>query len=448
MAVNQESLKSARPLIVLFFPYICHGPMNQCIGMGDVLRRRGHRVVIVVNEAWKGKIASFGLEEYVIDLTSSTEKNTAGQSQDFWTEYVRNAIPQFRQSTFVQVETYIKPTWEAVIDDAKSYERHVGRILEEIRPDVVVQDHNACFPTLITSSVPFVRIVSCNPLEIPGANVPPTYSGLSQYDRSEWDAFRAEYNRVLRSVWGEFNRWVKQRGAPSLPDLQFNHPSEYANIYIYPKEADYTADRPLTDKWFRMDSSVRQTDSNYELPMKMRNRLSERSLIYLSLGTLGCADTVLMQRLIDVLSRTRHYFIISKGSSGDRLKLSDSMVGESTLPQTKVIPLVDLVITHGGNNTVTEALHFGKPMLILPILWDQYDNAQRMQDLGFGLRINTYRFVDEELLIALDKLLNDTALRERMARLGERIRERDGLAVGVDVVERVGREYAERSGLA
>ena len=81
------------------------------------------------------------------------------------------------------------------------------------------------------------------------------------------------------------------------------------------------------------------------------------------------------------------------------------MVGERTLPQTKVIPQVDLVITHGGNNTTTEALHFGKPMVLLPLFWDQYDNAQRMHELGFGIRLATYEFTPEQLEAAVETLL-------------------------------------------
>jgi len=101
------------------------------------------------------------------------------------------------------------------------------------------------------------------------------------------------------------------------------------------------------------------------------------------------------------------------------------------------------VITHGGNNTTTESLHFGKPMILLPLFWDQYDNAQRMDELGFGRRLATYAFTDEEMLDALDSLLGNAELRERMASMGEDIRARNGMQVGADVIERVAREYAD-----
>ena len=94
------------------------------------------------------------------------------------------------------------------------------------------------------------------------------------------------------------------------------------------------------------------------------------------------------------------------------------MVGAQMLPQTKVIPQVDLVISHGGNNTVTETLHFGKPLIVLPLFWDQYENAQRIDELGFGVRLDTYAFADAELTDAVERLLADTALRARLAEHG------------------------------
>src|SRR5213075_35588 len=109
--------------------------------------------------------------------------------------------------------------------------------------------------------------------------------------------------------------------------------------------------------------------------------------------------------------------------------------GEASLPQTTLMPQVDLVITHGGNNTTTECLHFGKPMVLLPLFWDQYDNAQRIDETGFGVRLDTYRHQPEELRDALDRLIADRPLRERLAASASRLGERAGTERAADLLE-------------
>ena len=116
--------------------------------------------------------------------------------------------------------------------------------------------------------------------------------------------------------------------------------------------------------------------------------------------------------------------IVSKGPQHEELELAANMVGEEFLPQTSILPQVDAVITHGGNNTVTESLYFGKPMVLLPVFWDQYDNAQRMHETGFGIRLDTYGHEPEELPAAVDRLLADAALRERLTPLAAACRPR------------------------
>ena len=95
------------------------------------------------------------------------------------------------------------------------------------------------------------------------------------------------------------------------------------------------------------------------------------------------------------------------------------------------------MITHGGNNTVTEAFHHGKPMIVLPLFWDQVDNAQRVDETGFGRRLATYDFRDEELSDAIDELLDDRGLARRLSEMSSRIKSGNGTVRAADLIERV-----------
>jgi len=95
------------------------------------------------------------------------------------------------------------------------------------------------------------------------------------------------------------------------------------------------------------------------------------------------------------------------------------------------------VITHGGNNTVTECFHNGKPMIVLPLFWDQVDNAQRVHETGFGQRFGAYSVGEEELLGAVDRLLGDMALHQRMAAIASRLQANPGTIRAAGLIERV-----------
>jgi MGT family glycosyltransferase len=431
---------SEPPLTVLFMPESAYGPTNNCVGIGQVLRQRGHRVVFSAEASWKGKLAALGFEEALVDLAPPAEGAETADPGQFWKEFIRNTAKEFRRPTFEQLETFMAPTWQALIDGARFCQPQLQRILAEVRPDVVVEDNVVCFPALVTAGVPFVRIVSCNPLEVRGRDIPPPYSGLASGDRPRWERFSAEYERTHRPVWAPFDAWVQQQGARPLPDLEFIHTSERLNLYVYPEVIDYTDGRPLDASWHRLDSSVRQTDKEFELPSEVRDRPNGSALVYLSLGSLGSADVDLMKRLVDVLGRTVHRYIVSMGPRHGEYELAPNMWGAEFLPQTRVIPLVDLVITHGGNNTVTEAFHFGKPMILLPLFWDQHDNAQRVHEVGLGVRLNTYAFSDEQMREALERLLGDVALRGRLDDIGKVIRSRDGVVEAARRIEAAGRQ--------
>jgi len=424
---------SERPLTILFMPESAYGPTNNCIGIGDVLRRRGHRVVFAAEASWRGRLERLGFTEDLVHLAPPSGDSAASQDAgQFWKDFIRDTAPQFRKPAIEQLDTWIRPVWEELIAGARYCQPQLAEIIARARPDVIVEDNVVSFPALTTAGVPFVRIVSCNPLEIKDPGVPPAFSGYPAANPAAWQAFRDEYERVHRPVWAEFNAWVTKQGAPPLPDLEFIHEGAL-NLYVYPGLADYQRSRPLGPSWHRLDSSVRETDEKFALPDALA--AGDGSLIYFSLGSLGSADVPLMRRVIDCLSTTPYRYIVSKGPLHDEIELPSNMAGAEFLPQTSIIPICDLVITHGGNNTVTECLHFGKPMIVLPLFWDQHDNAQRMQELGLGLRLDTYRFTDAEMHDALDRLLTDARLGSRLAAAAATIQRHGGVRKAADLIE-------------
>ena len=160
-------------------------------------------------------------------------------------------------------------------------------------------------------------------------------------------------------------------------------------------------------------------------------------LIYVSLGSLGAAEPELMGRLVDLFGRTPHRVIMSLGPQAGQLDLPANIYGEEFLPQPSILPLVDAVVTHGGNNTTTESFYFGKPMLVLPLFWDQHDNAQRVDELDFGHRLAPYGFSDADFFAALDDVLTNSARRARMTAISTRLQADPGPVKAAELIERL-----------
>ena len=278
-------MSQQRPTIV-FFPEGAYGPTNNCVGIANVLRAIGARVVFVVEESFAGTLEAKGFEEALMRLKPKPlVEETPGQ---FWKDFIRDTAPQFRRPTIEQLETLIRPIWIELIDGAKYAQARLREIFADLKPDVIVQDNVVTFPAVLTAGAPWVRIMSCNPLEMKDRDLPPTFSGYPSSDRTHWDEFRARYGELHEELHADFDAFCRAAGAPALPEGEFIHESPYLNLYVYPEEADYERSRPLPSNWNRLDSCVRATDAPFQVPDRLRS--GSGRLVYLSLGSLGSAD--------------------------------------------------------------------------------------------------------------------------------------------------------------
>jgi MGT family glycosyltransferase len=390
--------------------------------------------VFVIEESFAGTLEAQGFEERLVRFGPPPEiEEEPGQ---FWKDFIRETAPVFRKPTIEQLEGFIAPTFGALCDGARYVDDRLAEILDEVAPDAVVEDNVVAFPAILASGRPWARIVSCNPLEVADPALPPVFSGYPLAERSGWDEFRAEYLRAIGELHGGFSAFCTERGAPPLAEGALIHESAFLNLYLYPAEIDYPRTNPLAETWHRIDSCVRAAAERFTVPAVLGHR---GALVYVSLGSLGSADVALMTRLIGVLSAAPHRFIVSMGPQHEELELADNMWGAEYLPQPAILPHVDLVVTHAGNNTTTESLHFGKPVVALPLFWDQYDNAQRVDETGVGIRLPTYAFEDAELLDAVERLVADKALADRLGVISDRLQSDPGRLRAAGLIERLAR---------
>ena len=86
------------------------------------------------------------------------------------------------------------------------------------------------------------------------------------------------------------------------------------------------------------------------------------------------------------------------------------------VPQLKVLENADVFITHGGINSIKEAIHFETPLLVYPLNpnWDQPGNSARIEYHQLGLRGQILRDKPEDITIKLQHVLHSPEYRENI----------------------------------
>ncbi|CAG2107457.1 unnamed protein product [Medioppia subpectinata] len=422
------------PLKVLFVPILGEGHVNPCIGIATKLVADGHRVLFTIdNDVWRTKLAAHGIE--TVELATSNETKGTAIDMDCSAQFMLS-LGKIGGASAIEKARYESYAAEFWTKYAQHLDTQLARLLPAIRPDVIVVDQLVTLPAVVLSGIPCVWCWSAGPLMmLDDERTPPGESGLSATgDPKLWHEFRQLVRDVKIEKWRAFNDWVVGRGCEPLTEHRFHNSSHYLHIYGYPLELDYQDIRPLGRNYVRFDNFKRtERDVTFAVPPVLAPKPG--ALVYFSFGTLCSVDVQNMRRLVAILAKSPHRFIVSMGPKHKEYTLADNMWGAESVPQIRVLPLVNLVITHGGLNTVTESLHFGRPMIAMPVFGEQYDNAQRLHDKSFGLPLDAYKCSEEELLAAIETVLNDRAMADRLAAVSRRIQSDNSLAKVSQLIE-------------
>ena len=425
---------------IAFFPEAAFGPALNSVGIAQACRDLGYRAVFIADPGFTGVFAGYGFEEFHVNMS---EPMPPEEMAKYWSDFINGHIPNFSKSPYDQIDNYVKDCWEAIVETSIWAEKELPDILKRIGPDLICIDNVVLFPATKQYGVPWVRIISCSENEIPDPDIPPHLSGCGENDKACFEAYDARFKEVVKPIHERFNAFLTECGETPYPLGEFFEASPYLNLLLYPEPVKFKRRNPLDPKRFRyLEGCVRQEEP-YQVPTFQAN--DDKPLIYVSYGSLGAGDTELLKRVIAAIAKMPYRALVNVGDymdSYDAEATPPNVHLASWYPQPSVIPQVDVVIHHGGNNSFTECLYFGKPAIIMPYVWDGHDNATRVQETGHGFKLDRYDWSEEQLGQKIEACLTDPAMRERLAATKAHMQAAGGTAAAAGLLDALIKESA------
>ncbi|WP_351237696.1 macrolide family glycosyltransferase, partial [Streptomyces sp. NPDC002133] len=167
------------------------------------------------------------------------------------------------------------------------------------------------------------------------------------------------------------------------------------------------------------------------------DRLQGR-VLYASLGTVFNAAPHVLRGFATALAPLGGTVVVSTGQTDPAAlgPLPDNVLARRFVPQPEVLARAALFVTHGGMNSVNEAMYAGVPMLVVPQGADQPLVARRIVELGAGLSIGTEDVTEDSVRVLARRLLDEPRFRAAAATLQVAQHEAGGYRRAADELER------------
>lgn len=420
---------------IAFFPEAAYGPALNSVGIAQATEALGHKAVFLSDPGFVDVYRGYGFEAYPVNLS---EPMPAEQMAKFWEDFINGHIPNFRKSPHDQIDNYVKDCWTAIVDTAKWAQKDLPGVLAAVKPDVICVDNVILFPAIKQYGKPWVRIISCSENEIEDPAIPPHLSGCGESDTACHRAYRERFNAMIKPIHDDFNAFLAENGELAYPLGQFFEASPFMNLLLYPEAVKFSRAHALPVRQFQYLEGCVRKEKPYAVPTFMGN--DDKPLLYVSFGSLGAGDVALLKRLIVAIGKLPYRALVNVGGYIDQYAdVPPNVVIDSWFPQPSVIPQVDAVIHHGGNNSFTECLYFGKPAIIMPYVWDGHDNATRVEETGHGFKSHRYDWTDADLARKLDACINDEAMKARLAATSRAMQSKDGPKKAAGILDQLAR---------
>lgn len=371
------------------------GHINPTVAVAAELTARGHRV------AWCGPAEVASLLPPGADLykTSGAPDGGYADLHARWAD--QRGVPALR----FLVEDVLVPLARAMRPD-------VDEAVRDLRPHIVVSDQQA-----------FAGAISAELHGVPWATSATT---------------SVEFSRPFEG-FPKVHAWVRDRigdvateaGLDDDWDPRFS--PHLVLVFSTPALAGRDTDAPKHHRYVGPAFGARPAPAHFP----WERLAADRRRVLVSLGTLNREAGTRFYPAVaaatrDLADRVQVVMAAPRGllDASERHVLVREFV-----PQVDLLPHLDAVVTHGGHNTVCEALAFGLPLVVAPIRDDQPLVAQQVVAAGAGVRVRFGRAHVPEIRQAITDVLDTPDFREGALRVRDSFARAGGAGAAADALE-------------
>lgn len=392
------------------------GHFHAMVPLAQALKQQGHEVAFATAESFAPRVTSAGFAHFPCGRNEGRSDNNILTSLPEWPS-IEASVPH----------KGIQQLWGFIQGLGPQMAGDLVNLMRRWKPEVIVRD-----------PLEFGSTIAAELLGLPYASISWALYISPRYGcTGPLNALRQRYGLPEDPGLASFDRYFVLNGLPPSWDLSRGAPAP-----------------PVTHRYGMppFDLSVRQ-----DLPDWVQT-LSDCPTIYATLGTAFNQQPDKFRALIEAVNTEDFNTILTVGPSVDPAQfhpLPRRVKIEQYIPQTLILPHCDVMLFHGGFNSLHSALWHALPVVIMPQdAGDQMPTALQCAELGIGVPVNGDRPEPEAIRSAIQSVLKNPTYRLRAKQLQVEMTGLPNLSEAVRRLETLARTHepqlndGSRSGLS
>jgi MGT family glycosyltransferase len=258
---------------------------------------------------------------------------------------------------------------------------------------------------------------------------------------------RAQAAHFLRMLVGAIPEVLESTYHVVQISRQYKIPLVFSDVFINPAPLHivYTSremqprGETFAEHYKFVGPSLNFPDPATPLPFDLP---TDKPLVYVALGTLLNQNLEFYQTCFRALEGLPVHVLVSVGQ---RTRIADlgpvpaNCTVQPFVPQLQVLQRASAFVSHGGINSVQEALVAGVPVVAIAQGLDQFWTAERVAALQTGVVIDRNHVTTEALRLAVQRVLSEPRYKQKSLEVGRGLTTQGGWKRAADEIEGLAR---------